>query len=108
MPAALPTITVNPLAPQALVMTCSPSDALQDMTKVASSVIRLMKPDGTIIVLTATGTATRNLLTLRYPFALGDVDQVGVYTERPVHTLISGLTIKGSVQQFQAIADDGL
>ena len=104
---AIPTITVNPLNPQALIVTCAPSDALRDMTKVTSSVVRLMKPDGTIIVLTATGTATKSSLTLTHPFALGDVDQVGTYKARPYHTLADGSTIKGSVQQFQAIDDDG-
>ena len=104
---AIPTITVNPLSPQALIVVCAPSDALRDMTKVTSSVIRVKKPDSTIIVLTATGTATKSSLTLTHPFALGDVDQVGTYKARPYHTLADGSTIKGSVQQFQAIDDDG-
>lgn len=104
---AIPTITVNPLNPQALVVACSPSDALKDMTRVASSVIRLKKPDGTVITLTATGTATKGSLTLTHPFALGDVDQIGIYKVRPVHTIAAG-SIKGSVTQFQAIDDDGL
>ena len=77
------------------------------MTKVTSSVIRVKKPDSAIIVLTATGTATKSSLTLTHPFALGDVDQVGTYKARPYHTLADGSTIKGSVQQFQAIDDDG-
>ena len=105
---AIPTITVNPLSPQALIVVCTPSDALRDMTKVTSSVVRLMKPDGTKISLATTGTASRGSLTLVHPFALGDVDQVGTYKARPYHTLADGSTIKGSVQQFQAIDDDGL
>ena len=88
-------------------MACSPSDALKDMTRVASSVIRLMKPDGTVITLTTTGAATKGLLTLTHPFVLGDVDQVGTYKVRPVHALVDGFTVKGSVTQFQATVDDG-
>ena len=103
------TITINPLSPQALVMRCTPSDALQNMTEVASSVIRIKKPDGTIITLTTTGTASESLLTLVHPFVLGDADQVGIYKVRPQHTLIDGRgPIKGKVQSFQVTDDGGL
>ena len=103
-----PTIVVNPIAPQALVMVCTPSDALKDMTKVTASVIWIKKPDGTVLVLNTSGTVATGVLTLTHPFALGDIDQVGIYKVRPVHTLLGGLTIKGSIQRFQVIADDGL
>ena len=103
----IPTIFVNPIAPQALMMVCTPSDALKDMTKVTASVIRIKKPDGTVLDLNTNGTVARGALTLTHPFAPGDVDQLGIYKVRPVHTLLAGLTIKGITQRFQAIADDG-
>ena len=103
----IPTIVVNPIAPQALVMVCAPSDALKDMTKVTASVIRIKKPDGTVLDLSTSGTVAEGALTLTHPFAPGDVDQVGIYKVRTIHTLLAGLTIKGITQRFQAIADDG-
>jgi hypothetical protein len=97
------TIHVNPVAPQALVMTCTPSDALPDMTQVLSSVLMLSDPFSKVIKLPAIITAqTTTSLTLTHAFQPGDVSLVGTYSVYPVHTVDAG-TVRGAAQQFQSI-----
>lgn len=97
-------IHVNPVSPQALVMTCTPSNALPDMTQVQSSVLVLADPNGLAIELSATISAqSPSSLTLTHLFAPGEVVRVGTYSVYPVHTIATG-TIRGSTQQFQSTA----
>ena len=98
------TIHVNPLSPQKLVMTCTTSPACPDMSAVLSTVLRLKKPIGNVVIdlpTTITSKSTTSL-TAEHLFVQGDVDKVGVYKIFPVHQLAVG-SVRGDVQQFTAL-----
>ena len=99
----MPTIHVNPVAPQKLTMTCSAGGACPDMTLVQSSVLRLKKPNGaTLTLATDTTQQSAQSLTVSHVFAPGEVDKVGTYRIYAIHTLVVG-TVRGDVQAFDAI-----
>ena len=96
-------IHVNPLSPQKLVVTCTPSASCPDMGAVRSTVLRLKKPGGVIVDLSTTvSSQTSASLTIAHMFSQGDVDKVGIYKVYPVHSLDVGV-VRGDVQQFQAL-----
>ena len=100
----MPTIHVNPLSPQKLVMTCTPSSACPDMSAVQSTVLKLKKPIGGVVVDLPTTITSKSSasLTVEHMFAPGDVDKAGIYRVYPVHTLAVGV-VRGDVQQFTAL-----
>jgi|ERR1017187_5101439 hypothetical protein len=99
----LASIHINPISPQALVMTCSAGGACPDMTAVVSSVIQLLKPDGTTRPLSVTiSNKTPASLVLTHLFQTGDLDQVGVYKAYVVHTLPVG-QVRGDTQTITVL-----
>ena len=98
------TIHVNPVSPQKLVMTCTPSAACPDMSVVRSTVLKLKKPTGGVVMDLATTVVSQSSasLTVAHLFAAGDVDKAGLYKVYPLHTLDIG-SVRGDVQQFQAL-----
>lgn len=102
MPAS---IHVNPISPQALVMTCNAGGACPDMTAVVGSVLKLLKPDGTATMLAVTITnQSRASLTIIHQFQLGDLDQVGTYKVYAIHSLPVG-QVRGDTQTITVIDD---
>ena len=76
------------------------------MTEIVSSIIRVKKPDGTVVAMTADRVSVgKDALVLRHPFAVGDVDQVGIYSLRPLHSGAFG-TIRGAIVQFKVNQSD--
>jgi len=88
-----------------LIMLCTPSDALEDMRTVISTVIHLLKPDGvtelTLSVTVLSQSAT--LLKLAHLWAAGETDQSGIYAAYPVHTVPGG-TVTGQTAKFPLLA----
>ena len=96
---------INAVAPQSLVMLCTPSDALPDMSAVTSSVIVCQKPTGVIVVWPVTlSSQTQTTLTITHQFAVGDVDVIGTYRCYPTHT-VSGGQIRGEVTSFNVVGE---
>jgi len=98
-------IHVSPRAPQALILLCTPSDLLPDMTVITSSVVMLLRPDGTVASLACSASnKTPAALTLTHVFSVGDAEIPGVYRAYPVHSTPSG-PVRGDVDSFEAVGD---